>query len=169
MPVPCGHDKVLSSAMSWSLQKCISAHVSLLLKSLLWLPSTPSIKTELLTLALVLCPELDLTYLWLHLPTLPHLLPVTQPPETSVPTTRLGCCSLSHLLPPCRPMTFLPFRDQLKSPTTPLKSHSPPSVQAGTPGTASGVSPPGPSPGSTASEANPSPSPRHTPIHKGRS
>lgn len=42
--------------------------------------------------------------------------------ETSVPTTCLGCFSLSHLLPPCRPMTFLPFRDQLKSPTTRLKS-----------------------------------------------
>lgn len=82
MPVPCGRDKVLSSAVSWSLPKCISAHVGLLLKILLWLPSDRSIETERLTLALVLCPELDLTYLWLHLPTLPHLLPVTQPPET---------------------------------------------------------------------------------------
>lgn len=112
----------MSSARSWSLPKCISALVSLLLKILLWLPSAPSIKIDLLTLALVLCPELDLTYLWLHLPTAPHLLPVTQPPETSMPTTCLGCFSLSHLLPPCRPMTFLPFRDQLKYPTTRLKS-----------------------------------------------
>ena len=69
MPVPCGRDKVLSSAVSWSLPKCISAHVGLLLKILLWLPSDRSIETERLTLALVLCPELDLTYLWLHLPT----------------------------------------------------------------------------------------------------
>lgn len=43
MPVPRGRDKVLSSAMSWSLPKCLSAHVSLLLKIMLWLPSVPSI------------------------------------------------------------------------------------------------------------------------------
>ena len=81
MPVPHGCDKVLSSAMSWSLPKCLSAHVSLLLRIMLWLPSAPSIKTEPLTLALVLCRELDLAYLWLHLPALPPP-PVTQPPET---------------------------------------------------------------------------------------
>lgn len=69
--VPRGRDKVLSSAMSWSLPKCLSTHVSLLLKIMLWLPSAPSIKMELLTLALVLCPELDLAYLGLHLPPLP--------------------------------------------------------------------------------------------------
>ena len=64
--------------MCWSLPKCLSTHVSLLLRIMLWLPSAPSIKTELLTLALVLCRELDLTYLWLHLPALP-------PPRDTTP------------------------------------------------------------------------------------
>lgn len=54
-------------------------------------------------------------------------------------------------------------------PHRPLKSHRPHSVQEGTPGMASGVSPPGPGPGSSTSEANPSPSPRQVPTHEERS
>ena len=51
MPVPCGRDKVLSSAVSWSLPKRISAHVGLLLKILLWLPSSLRVKAEVLGLS----------------------------------------------------------------------------------------------------------------------
>lgn len=164
MPVPCGRDKVLSSAVSWSLPKYISAHVGLLLKILLWLPSDRSIETERLTLALVLCPELDLTYLWLHLPTLPHLLPVTQPPEAYLKPTVPTTCLFLSVPPPISLLThdLSALQRPAQIPHCPLKSHHPHSVQEGTPGT--------PSPGSRAasSEANLSPSPRHIPIHEER-
>lgn len=54
--------------MSWPLPKCIPAHVTLLLKITVWLPSATRLETKLFTLALRFHLELNLSYLWPHLP-----------------------------------------------------------------------------------------------------
>lgn len=71
-----------SPAMSLPFPECISAHVTLLLKIMLWLLIAPRVKIKLFILALRHHPDLDQIYLWLHLKILPHSLPMTQPPKT---------------------------------------------------------------------------------------
>lgn len=67
----------LTSVISVPFPKCMSAHVTLLLKILLWSPRPPKERPSSIQAFVFPRPDLDQTHLQLHLPTVPRPSPDT--------------------------------------------------------------------------------------------